>query len=136
MYLDTDCVLALIKESDWLKVLVGSRLKEERDLCTSVITVIECKLVISREEKRDHMHDTGSAIKNEKIGLLPLDERIILLSNDLLKKYEFLGIFDSIHAATSIVHDQTLLSTDHIFPLLDELVSEDPRGRSLDFVSG
>ncbi len=80
-----------------------------------------------REEKRDHMHDIESAIRNMKIKFLPLDEKTTLLSNDLLKKYEFLGIFDSIHAATSIIHNQTLLSTDHIYPLLDELVSRPER---------
>lgn len=128
MYLDTDCVLALIKQNDWLKEDVEKRIKDHYSLYTSILTVIECKLVISREMKRDEMYDLDSLIQVRNIRFLPLDTEVERISNHLLKKYDFLGIFDSIHAATSIVHSFPILSTDHIFPLMEELTVEDPRG--------
>ncbi len=130
MYLDTDCVLALIKKDDWLRVAVHRRLKGERALVTSVLTVVECQLVASREEERDRVFDIGRAIRKKDIDLIPLDERVLDRSIALLKRYDFLGIFDSIHAATAMSHREVILSTDHIFPLIDGLVVEDPRGIS------
>ena len=127
MYLDSDCVLALIKDSDWLKNTVKERVSTENELFTSAVTIIECKLVISREEQRELMHDIDSKIIEAGIQLLPFNLETDEISNKLLKKYEFLGIFDSIHAATSILHELILLSTDHIFPLMEEVRSEDPR---------
>ena len=51
MYLDTDIILALIKKDDWLRPYVD--MKKIKNPTTSVLTVIECKLVISREYGRE-----------------------------------------------------------------------------------
>ena len=128
MYLDADCVLALIKKGDWLGDAVCRRLKGERAPMTSVLTVVECQLVLSREEGRERITDVGKAIGEKGISLLPIDGNILERSNDLLKRYDLLGIFDSIHAATAMTYGEVLLSTDHVFPLIDDLVVEDPRG--------
>ena len=40
MYLDTDCILALVKDSDWLKKPVQRRLKQEKKLSTSVLSIV------------------------------------------------------------------------------------------------
>jgi predicted nucleic acid-binding protein len=129
-YLDTDCVLALTKESDWLKTIVEEIIACEEPLYTSILTVIECKLVIAREYGRNNMHNMNSRITGLGIELLPVDQKVERMSDQLLKKYNFLGIFDSIHASTAIINGLTLLSTDHIFPLMEELSVEDPRGPS------
>ncbi len=126
-YLDTDCVLALIKDTDWLKNDVERILEDHHDRYTSILTVIECKLVISREMNRNRIHDIDGSIQKWNISFLPLDPEVEKVSNQLLKKYDFLGIFDSIHAATSIVHGLSIFSTDHIFPLMEELSVIDPR---------
>ncbi|MFW3145324.1 MAG: PIN domain-containing protein [Thermoplasmatota archaeon] len=133
-YLDTDCLLALIKESDWLKADVEMVVQGEDRLFTSVFTNKECKLVISRESARKDMHDMEVHFNRYNVRMLPFDERVEMLSNHLLKKYEFLGIFDSIHAATSILHGLTIISTDHIFPLIDELFVKDPREIATDLI--
>jgi len=127
MYLDTDCILALIKEEDWLKNDVSYRVRNEGNLCTSVLTIIECQLVLSREDCREAMYDMIERFDEEKIRIIALDREIECLSNLLMKKYPLLGIFDSVHAATCIKEEETLLSTDHIYPLITELISEDPR---------
>lgn len=129
-YLDTDCILALIKESDWLKSHVENAVGPDEKYYMSVLTVIECKLVISREDQREKIHDLNVRIMDHNIELLPVDNYVERVSDQLLKKYDFLGIFDSIHAATAIINGLTILSTDHIFPLMEELSVNDPRDLS------
>ncbi|MGA1873117.1 MAG: type II toxin-antitoxin system VapC family toxin [Thermoplasmatota archaeon] len=126
-YLDTDCILALIKESDWLKSDVQKALHDDQRNYTSILTLVESKLVISREEERDSIHDLSDLIKAMNIELLPMDQEVERISNQLIRKYDFLGIFDSIHAATANINDLTMVSTDHIFPLMEELSVIDPR---------
>lgn len=127
-YLDSDCILALIKETDWLKNDVEEWIKDEEVLFTSIFSIVECKLVISREMKRDDIHDIITKIRERDIRLLPLTAEVEDLPDRLLKRYSFLGIFDSIHAATAIIHGLAILSTDHIFPLIEELSVENPKG--------
>ena len=128
MYLDTDCILALAKDSDWLKDTIKKRIKGETDLCTSVLTIIECRLVLLRESTKGNALNIEEVCKDWKISLLGLDEQIITESNQLMRKYDFLGTFDALHVATAIIHDEKILSTDHVFPLIDEIQVEDPRG--------
>ncbi|MBN1540240.1 MAG: hypothetical protein JW939_08865, partial [Candidatus Thermoplasmatota archaeon] len=71
-YLDSDCILALIKETDWLKNDVERCIGDEDALFTSLFTVVECKLVISREMKRDDIHEITKKILDRNIKLLPL----------------------------------------------------------------
>jgi hypothetical protein len=126
MYLDTDCILALIKESDWLKEPVQKRLLKEKGLCTSVLSVIECKLIFAREEKLETSLLVEDKITKEHIKLLPLDEKVLTLSNDLQKRYPILGIFDSIHIGTAIINKERILSSDHLFPQIAEISVENP----------
>ncbi len=127
IYLDTDCIPALIKDADWLKDDVRTRINGDSNLFTSIITVIECKLVISREEDGEMIYDIQEKIISEKIKILPLNGKIEKYSNILMKKYNFLGIFDSIHSSTAIFHELKMISTDHVFPLIKELYVENPR---------
>ncbi|MBS3081075.1 hypothetical protein J4221_06395 [Candidatus Pacearchaeota archaeon] len=62
MYLDTDIVLALIKEDDWLKDYV--KLSEFKPAKTSAITIIEVRLVLLREYSRKKALESLSKIKS------------------------------------------------------------------------
>jgi len=126
MYLDTDCILALIKESDWLKEPVRKRLLKEKGLCTSVLSIIECKLIFAREENLETSLRVEKKVLHERIKLLPLDDKVLTMSNTLQKKYPILGIFDSIHIGTAIISNERILSTDHIFPQIAEIIVENP----------
>jgi PIN domain nuclease of toxin-antitoxin system len=128
VYLDTDCILALVKDSDWLKESVKRRLKSETKFVTSVLTVIECRLVLLREATPEEAFKVEKVIKNWKIQLIPLNENILKRSKSLMQQNDFLGTFDSIHIATSLIYQEPILSTDHVFSLIPELVVEDPRG--------
>ncbi len=102
-------------------------LKKEKSLCTSSLTVIECRLVLLREGTKDEALGVEKVLKKNKVGLLPLDDKVISRSNSLMKKYDFLGTFDALHIATAIVNKEQILSTDHVFPMIKEVKSVDPR---------
>lgn len=126
MYLDTDIILALVKKEDWLKKYVD--FKKIKDPKTSVFTIIESELVLEREYSRDSSLLVLDKIKSSmKITLLPLTELLLKKSNELLGKYPSLNIFDSVHAAFSIIHKEKLLSTDTIFNEVEEVENIDPR---------
>lgn len=127
MYLDTDCVLALIKEKDWLKEFVLERIEDESSLMTSMISILECRLVLSREDNRSKSIDLVEMIKKFKMELIPYDVETENKARSLLSKYSFLNIFDSLHLATAILNDERILSTDHLFPEVTEVVCIDPR---------
>lgn len=127
MYLDTDCVLAIIKDEDWLKETVQDRIREEKELLTSMITILECRIVITRDNERSKSLCLLEKLAEFGIRMVPYDQEIERKSNDLMVKYSMLNIFDSLHIATAIVHDQAILSTDHLFPMIDEVECIDPR---------
>lgn len=127
VYLDTDCILALVKDSDWLKSPVQKRIKNEKRLCTSVLSVVESRLVLMREEDIGSVLGIQEKLKSLKIKLLPLEENILSESNNLMKDFDFLATFDAIHIATAKFHKEKILSTDHIFKLIPGLPVEDPR---------
>jgi uncharacterized protein with PIN domain len=127
VYLDTDCILALVKDSDWLKAPVEKRLKNEKRLVTSALTVVECRLVLLREASLQDAFRVEDVIKKWKIKLIPLDDKVLERSKKLIQQNDFLATFDSIHIATALMNNEQILSTDHVFSLIPELVVEDPR---------
>ena len=127
MYLDTDCVLALVKDTDWLKESVQNRIRGEKSLCTSVLTVVESRLVLIRESTIKVAFDVEKSLDEWEIRLLPLDKEILIESKRLMKKYDFLCTFDAIHIATASHYNEKILSTDHLFPLIEDLTVENPR---------
>ncbi len=125
MYLDTDIILGLIKDEDWLKQYVApARFKLAK---TSTITIIEARLVLGREYSRKEAIDALGKIKKLKIKIMPLDITVIEKSQELLAAYPTLGIFDSIHAATAMNLNEQIISTDTIFTRIDGLRKIDPR---------
>ena len=125
MYLDTDIILALIKKEDWLKKYVKiSSLKPAK---TSALTIIEARIVLEREYGKKESITALSKINHFKIQIIPLGEKTLEKSNELMEKYPKLGIFDSIHAACSMLANETLLSTDSVFLTINELRIKDPR---------
>ena len=127
VYLDTDCVLALVKDQDWLKGSVLSRIKNEDSLVTSVLTVVEMRLVLLRDMNIKKVVEKERSFESYQIELIPFEEDIQKISLELMSKYEFLTTFDAVHAATAISHQIKLISTDRSFPRIKGLLVEDPR---------
>jgi len=128
VYLDTDCILALVKDSDWLKEPVQKKIKLEKRLVTSVLSVVECRLVLLRENTPEEAYNVENTLKKWKIKLIILDKKTLEKSKKLMNEFDFLGTFDAIHIATAIINNEKILSTDHVFSLIAKIEVENPRG--------
>ena len=127
MYLDTDIVLSQIKKRDWLKDIVKRKLSEiDENLCTSAITVVECQIVLLREDGREEAIKVMEKIKSLGLRILPLTKEVLMKSTELLSKYPKLNIFNSIHLAHAILEGERILSTDRLFDEINEVVRVDP----------
>ena len=127
MYLDTDIILSQIKERDWLKDIVKRKFsKIKEDFKTSAITVVECQIVLLREEGRDEAIKAIERIESLELEILPLTKEVLVKSTELLTKYPNLNIFDSIHLAHAILEGERVLSADHLFDEVEEVVRLDP----------
>jgi len=125
MYLDTDVILGLVKGEDWLKKHID--ISKLRPAKTSSITIIEARIVLEREYSREEAIELLEKVKSLKVEIIAVDKEVIEKSQMLLKKYERLNNFDAIHAACAIVNNETLISTDTVYPRIEELDSKDPR---------
>lgn len=125
MYLDTDVILALVKEDDWLKKYID--VKKLKSMKTSVLNIIEAQLILEREYSREEAVNVLFKIKKFDIEIFSVDKRILDKSLELRQKYSKLNIFDSVHAASAITNKEVLVSTDTVFPDIEGLESIDPR---------
>lgn len=125
MYLDTDILLSVIKEEDWLKDYIDiSKISKKK---TSTLTIIEARIVLEREYSREKAVNALLKIKNTGLEILPIDKKVIEKSQELISRYSKLTQFDAVHAACAIVNDEILLSTDTIFKEIAEVKSINPR---------
>ena len=86
VYLDTDCVLALVKESDWLKDAVTKRLRKEKKLYISVLSVVESRLILTREENLNVALRVEKILKNKKAEKDKEDLKYCLYGLDKIEK--------------------------------------------------
>jgi PIN domain nuclease of toxin-antitoxin system len=125
MYLDTDVILALIKEDDWLKsevdrnALISSK--------TSAVTVIEVQLVYFDERSRGVIADSRQEVAQEVERVLPLDTEVLKESSRFLREHDRLNVFDLLHLAHASLLDEPIVSTDTLYPEVDDMCSLDPR---------
>ena len=61
-----------------------------------------------------------------RLNLKSLTKEVLVKSTELLTKYPKLNIFDSIHLAHAILEGERVLSTDHLFDEVEEVVRLDP----------
>ncbi|MBI2175839.1 PIN domain-containing protein [Candidatus Woesearchaeota archaeon] len=96
MFADTDFLLALVKESDWLKGRAEKILKlNEKRITTSVSVMIEVAIVCQRIETNI------TQVFSQICGLIEVDEttRTLCLRASIFMERNKLNIFDAFHAA-------------------------------------
>jgi len=127
VYLDTDVILSQLKERDWLKESVEKKLGEVNEkLKTSAITIVECQIVLLREDSRSSATDVLDRIRELRVEVLPLTEEVLQLSKELLEKYPKLNIFDSLHLAHVLHEGEKIMSTDSLFDEIEGVARVDP----------
>lgn len=125
MYLDTDVVLAVLKADDWLSSSVDIRTID--DPKTSVSTCIEVQYAMEDEWDRERLTTVNEALTEEGIGLVPLEAKHIAAGGKLQRRYDRLNLFDAVHLGTADVVSETLVSTDTLYPSIEEIETVDPR---------
>jgi predicted nucleic acid-binding protein len=125
VYLDTDVILAILKVDDWLSSVVD--LDSIDDPKTSVSTCIEVQYAMQDEWDRDRLTTVHEALAEEGIELVPLETEHVAAGGELQRRYDRLNLFDAIHLGTAEVLGETLVSTDTLYPSIEEMETVDPR---------
>jgi len=113
-YVETDYLLALAKDSDWLKDRAEKAL-EEHDVVTSTYSYLEV-LLISERHEFDYIKLFSNML--EVVPVETDEERQIVLK---AVKYfeEGMTAFDSFHAATAETRSDPILSSDKAYEEVD-----------------
>ncbi|NKE37290.1 type II toxin-antitoxin system VapC family toxin [Natronococcus sp. JC468] len=109
MYAETDFLLALIKDEDWLGEAAESVYREHRDeLWTSQFTLIELLMVAYREER-----DTERVVSNAA-NLLEVrgDVETVVTAATYVEDHDFTP-FDALHLVES--NGDTIVSSDDTY---------------------
>ncbi len=125
MYVDTDVVLAVLKADDWLSSAVD--LEKIPDPKTSVATCIEVQYAMQDEWDRERRTTVHEQLADEGVQLVPLRFEHIDAGSTLQRAYERLNLFDAVHLGVATVLDETVVSTDTLYPKIQEIEHIDPR---------
>ncbi len=89
---------------------------------------MEYELVLrSRGYSEDTVLSDLNAFRRIKnLGEIPLTFEVIAKALELRKRYS-ITYFDSLHAASALLHDKTVISTDRVYRRIAELRAIDPR---------
>ena len=125
MYLDTDVLLAFLKRDDWLKSAVDRDALE--DPVTSTATVIEIYYVLGDEWSAVQLADVRARVETQGVGFVPLTPQHMDATGRLRTKYDRLGVFDAVHLGVALTEGEPIVSTDTLYPEIDEVAHLDPR---------
>ena len=120
MLLDSDIFIAVIKEEDRLKraslkILKAIERRKLKNAYASVASIQEIIFWLLNRGFKDKILLTASRVfKIKNLEWIPLDEEVFLTASALMEEYE-LGAFDAYIAATALLKDRVILSSDHIY---------------------
>lgn len=115
----------MLKADDWLSSSVDIRTLN--DPKTSVSTCIEVQYAMEDEWDRERVTTVHKALTQAGIGLVPLEAEHIAAGGTLQRRYDRLNLFDAVHLGTADVIGETLVSTDTLYPSIEEVETVDPR---------
>jgi len=118
--LDSDIFIAIIKEEDRLKqpslkILKAIERRKLKNAYASVASIQEIIFWLLNRGFKDKILLTVSGVfKIKNLEWIPLDKEVFLTASALIEEYE-LGAFDAYIAATALLKDRVILSSDHIY---------------------
>lgn len=136
--IELDLLIALVNSEDRLHE-AASRLFEAasrgriRRLAIATSALIEYELVLRSRGygEEDIAADMRAFTKIRNVDEAPLNSEVILEAISLRRRYQ-LTYFDSLHAATTILHDGAIVSTDKAYIGIRELKAIDPEDALID----
>lgn len=125
MYLDTDVILAELKDDDWLASAVDHTVLDSP--VTSTATVLEVQYAMQDEWDRDRLATAHEAIGEAGIRLVDLREDHLDEIRTFRVRYDRVNVFDAVHLGTAYVEGVPIVSTDTLYPDVEEVDHVDPR---------
>ncbi|MEM2739815.1 MAG: PIN domain-containing protein [Candidatus Bathyarchaeia archaeon] len=131
--IELDLLVALVNREDKLHRLASSIFeaaakRRVKNLAIASSALVEYELILrSKGYSRDDVEDDIEAFTSiRNIGEAYLNSKVILKAIELRRKY-LLTYSDSLHAATAILHDGKIISTDKAYIEVKDLQTIDPR---------
>lgn len=114
MYVETDFLIALVKNDDWLQESALRELEERDDIHTSILAYAEVLVLFYDRNDSEYKIDAPRAIAN-LLELVPIEpethEDAVLAAATFLDEYEMTP-FDALHAGVIATGEETVLSTE------------------------
>ncbi|WP_424019174.1 PIN domain-containing protein [Halorientalis pallida] len=114
MYVETDFLIALVKDDDWLQDAAIRALEERDDIHTSILAYAEILVLFYDREAAEYEIDAPRAITN-LLELVPIEpeshEDAVLAAAAFLDEYD-LTPFDALHAGLVTTRDGRVFSTE------------------------
>ncbi|ELZ65341.1 PilT protein domain-containing protein [Haloferax prahovense DSM 18310] len=114
MYVETDFLIALVKNEDWLRDSALEALQERDDIHTSILAYAEVLVLFYDREQSEYDIDAPRAIANllELVPITPKEhEDAVLAAAAFLEEYH-LTPFDALHAGVIATSGEEVLSSE------------------------
>lgn len=114
MYVETDFLIALLKQEDWLRESALRALEDRDDIHTSVLSYAEVLVLFYDREQAEYEIDAPRAITNllELVPIIPeAHEDAVLAAAAFLDEYH-LTPFDALHAGMAATEGDTVLTSE------------------------
>ena len=114
MYVETDFLIALVKDDDWLQDAAIRALEEHDDLHTSILSYAEILVLFYDRGAAEYGIDAPRAVTNllELVPIVPeAHEDAVLAAAAFLDEYD-LTPFDALHAGLITTGEERVLSTE------------------------
>lgn len=132
MYVETDFLIALLKDDDWLRDPAVRALEERDDIHTSILAYAEVLVLFYDREAAEYDIDAPRAV-TDLLELVPVrpneHENAVLAAAAFLDEYD-LTPFDALHAGLVTTGEGRVLSTEQDYDTvgLDRTPLADPSG--------
>lgn len=114
MYVETDFLIALVKNQDWLRESALEALEERDDIHTSILAYAEVLVLFYDRGQSEYDIDAPRAIAN-LLELVPISpkthEDAVLAAAAFLEEYQ-LTPFDALHAGVIATSGEEVLSSE------------------------
>lgn len=121
MYVETDFLMSLAKQDDWLQDAALDALGEYENIHTSITAYTEFLMLAYDEEAADYSIDVGRAVGDlvELVPVRPAEHEEAVLTAAVLADEHGFTPFDAIHAGIAIVTDESVLSTEQDYDAVE-----------------
>ena len=121
MYVETDFLIGLAKQDDWLQDAALDALDDYDDIHTSIAAYTEFFMLTYDPETADYGIDIGRVVA-DLVELVPVQppehEEAVLTAAVLAAEQEFTP-FDAIHAGIATVTDESVLTTEQDYDAIE-----------------